>query len=158
MTKVRTPRQAVNTITALAVGGAVYFLAPLLGTVVDSRLVIMGGALHFAGALDGNNALGMDGPAMWTEVTAGADGRTLVWGKVRSSLMVMTIPSAVAGRSRCGHGRLALDPRGLAGCRGVDRCCGGCCRGERGVRALPRCPTAPTPLPGETPVRVAWQA
>ncbi|MCO5322223.1 MAG: hypothetical protein M9922_12590 [Microthrixaceae bacterium] len=92
MTKVRTPRQAVNTITALAVGGAVYFLAPLLGTVVDSRLVIMGGALHFAVLFDGNNAFGMDGPAMWTEVTAGADGRTLVWGKVRSSLMVMTIP------------------------------------------------------------------
>lgn len=95
LTKVRTPRQAVNTVTALAVGGAVYFLAPLLGTAVDSRLVIMGGAIHFAVLFDGNNAFGMDGPAIWSEILAGADGRTLVRGKVRSSLLVMIGPGLV---------------------------------------------------------------
>lgn len=94
-TKIRTPRQAVNTVTALAVGGAVYFFAPVLGAPVDSRLVIMGGALHFAVLFDGNNAFGMDGPALWAEVAAGADGRTLVRAKVRSSLLVMTVPALV---------------------------------------------------------------
>lgn len=95
LTKVRTPRQAVNTVTALAVGGAVYFLGPLLGTAVDSRLVIMGGAIHFAVLFDGNNAFGMDGAAIWSEILAGADGRTLVRGKVRSSLLVMIGPGLV---------------------------------------------------------------
>ncbi len=95
LTKIRTPRQAVNTLTALAVGGAVYFLAPLLGTTVDSRLVIMGGAIQFAVLFDGNNAFGMDGPAMWSEIIAGVDGATLVRGKVRSSLLVMTVPGLV---------------------------------------------------------------
>lgn len=95
LTKIRTPRQAVNTLTALAVGGAVYFLAPVLGTAVDSRLVIMGGAIHFAVLFDGNNAFGMDGPAIWSEILAGADGRTLVRGKVRSSLLVMIGPGLV---------------------------------------------------------------
>lgn len=95
LTKVRTPRQAVNTLTALAVGGAAYFLAPLLGTVVDSRLVIMGGAIHFAVLFDGNNAFGMDGAAIWSEILAGADGRTLVRGKARSSLLVMMGPGLI---------------------------------------------------------------
>lgn len=95
LTKVRTPRQAVNTVTALAVGAAVYLLAPVLGTAVDSRLVIMGGAIHFAVLFDGNNAFGVDGPAIWSEVLAGADGRTLVRAKVRSSLLVMIGPGLV---------------------------------------------------------------
>lgn len=95
LTKIRTPRQAVNTVTALAVGGAVYFLAPVLGTAVDSRLVIMGGAIHFAVLFDGNNAFGMDGPPIWSEILAGADGRTLVRAKVRSSLLVMALPGLV---------------------------------------------------------------
>lgn len=95
LTKVRTPRQAVNTLTALAVGGAVYFLTPLFGAGVDSRLVIMGGAIHFAVLFDGNNAFGMDGPAIWSEILAGADGATLVRAKVRSSLWVMAVPGLV---------------------------------------------------------------
>lgn len=95
LTKVRTPRQAVNTLTALAVGGAVYFLAPLFGASVDPRLVIMGGAIHFAVLFDGNNAFGMDGPAIWSEILSGADGRTLVRAKVRASLLVMAAPGLV---------------------------------------------------------------
>ena len=95
LTKVRTPRQIVNTITAVAVGAAVYVLAPLLGTSVDPRLVVLAGAIHFAVLFDGNNAFGMDGPALWSEVLAGADGRTLVHAKVRASLLVMILPGLV---------------------------------------------------------------
>jgi len=92
-TKLRTPRQAVNTTTALAIGGGVFLLGPLLGDAVDPRLVIVAGMLHFAVLFDGNNAFGMDGPAIWAEVAAGADARVLVSGKVMSSLVVMTVPA-----------------------------------------------------------------
>lgn len=92
-TKFRTPRQAVNTVTALAIGAGVFLLGPLLGNEVDPRMVIVGGVLHFAVLFDGNNAFGMDGPAIWCEVAAGADGGVLVRGKVMSSLTVMTLPA-----------------------------------------------------------------
>jgi ABC-2 type transport system permease protein len=92
-TKFRTPRQAVNTVTALAIGAGVFLLGPLLGNEVDPRMVIVGGLLHFAVLFDGNNAFGMDGPAIWCEVAAGADGGVLVRGKVMSSLTVMALPA-----------------------------------------------------------------
>jgi hypothetical protein len=95
-TKVRTPRQAVNTATALCVGAGVFLLGPVLGGgAVDPRVVILGGLLHVAVLFDGNNAFGMDGPAMWVEVAAGADAATLVRAKVLSSLTVMALPALV---------------------------------------------------------------
>ncbi len=94
-TKVRTPRQAVNTISALAIGAGVFLIGPVLDPEVDPRIVLVGGVLHFAVLFDGNNAFGMDGPAIWAEVYAGADARTLVRGKVVSSLVVMTAPAMV---------------------------------------------------------------
>ncbi len=94
-TKVRTPRQAVNTISALAIGAGVFLIGPVLDPSADPRIVLVGGVLHFAVLFDGNNAFGMDGPAVWAEVCAGADGRTLVRGKVVSSLAVMTVPALV---------------------------------------------------------------
>lgn len=94
-TKVRTPRQAVNTISAVAIGAVVFLAGPALDPSVDPRVVLVGGVLHFAVLFDGNNAFGMDGPAIWSEVYAGADGRTLVHGKVWSSLVVMTGPAFV---------------------------------------------------------------
>lgn len=92
-TKFRTPRQAVNTVTALAIGAGVLLLGPLLDAQVDPRMVLVAGLLHFAVLFDGNNAFGMDGPALWGEVAAGIDGATLVRGKVMSSLVVMTLPA-----------------------------------------------------------------
>lgn len=94
-TKLRTPRQAVNTISALAIGAGVFLVGPVLDPSVDPRVVLVGGVLHFAVLFDGNNAFGMDGPAIWSEIYAGADGRTLVRGKVVSSLAVMTVPALV---------------------------------------------------------------
>ena len=94
-TKFRTPRQAVNTVTALAIGAGVFLLGPLLGNDVDPRMVIVGGLLHFAVLFDGNNAFGMDGPAIWSEVATGAAGGVLVRGKVMSSLVVMAVPAVV---------------------------------------------------------------
>mgnify|MGYP003558606979 CR=1 FL=1 len=94
-TKFRTPRQVVNTVTALAIGAGVFLLGPLLGNDVDPRMVIVGGLLHFAVLFDGNNAFGMDGPAIWSEVATGAAGGVLVRGKVMSSLVVMAVPAVV---------------------------------------------------------------
>lgn len=94
-TKVRTPRQAVNTLTALAIGAGVFLLGPLLDADLDPRMVIVGGLLHFAVLFDGNNSFGMDGPAIWSEVAAGADADVLVRGKVMSSLVVMFAPAVV---------------------------------------------------------------
>lgn len=94
-TKVRTPRQAVNTLTALAIGAGVFLLGPLLDADLDPRMVIVGGLLHFAVLFDGNNSFGMDGPAIWSEVAAGADADVLVRGKVMSSLVVMCVPAVV---------------------------------------------------------------
>lgn len=94
-TKVRTPRQAVNTLTALAIGAGVFLLGPILDTDVDPRVVVVGGLLHFAVLFDGNNSFGMDGAAIWSEVAAGADADVLVRGKVMSSLLVMSVPAVV---------------------------------------------------------------
>lgn len=94
-TKLRTPRQAVNTVTALAIGAGVFFLGPIFGGEVDPRIVVVGGLLHFAVLFDGNNSFGMDGPPMWIEVAAGADATVLVRGKVLSSLVVMALPALV---------------------------------------------------------------
>jgi ABC-2 type transport system permease protein len=94
-TKVRTPRQAVNSLTALAIGAGVVLLGPLMGEDVDPRLVMLGGVLHFAVLFDGNNAFGMDGPAIWAEVATGADGGVLARGKVMSSMVVMLPPAVL---------------------------------------------------------------
>ena len=57
--------------------------------------MLVGGLLHFAVLFDGNNAFGMDGPAIWMEIGAGADAKVLVRGKLISSLTVMTLPALV---------------------------------------------------------------
>lgn len=92
-TKFRTPRQSVNTVTALVIGAGVFLLGPVLGDSSDPRLVLVAGLLHFAVLFDGNNAFGMDGAAVWVEVAAGADARVLVAGKVMSSMVVMALPA-----------------------------------------------------------------
>lgn len=95
-TKFRTPRQAVNTVTALCVGAGVFLLVPVLsGGEVDARFVIVGGLLHVAVLFDGNNAFGMDGPAMWIEVSTGVSASEMVRAKVLSSLFVMAAPAVV---------------------------------------------------------------
>ncbi|MDQ2679175.1 MAG: hypothetical protein M3Y51_10570 [Actinomycetota bacterium] len=95
-TKFRTPRQAVNTFTALAVGAGVFLIGPVLDSgTPDPRIVLVGGLLHFAVLFDGNNAFGMDGPAIWMEIGAGADAGVLVRGKLMSSLSVMALPAFV---------------------------------------------------------------
>lgn len=90
VTKVRTPRQSVNTVTALVVGGGVLVLGPLLdGGVGDPRSVMLGGMLQFAVLFDGNNSFGVDGPAIWAEVHSGADAGDLVRAKVMSSVVTI---------------------------------------------------------------------
>lgn len=95
-TKVRTPREAVNTIVALALGMGSLVVAPLIaGTVGEGRFVLTAGLLHFAVLFESSNAFGFDGPPLWMEVAAGADGPVLVRGKAVASLVTM-IPPATA--------------------------------------------------------------
>ncbi|MFZ4519300.1 MAG: hypothetical protein ACOYOP_12980 [Microthrixaceae bacterium] len=93
-TKVRTPREAVNTIVALVVGVGALVLAPLVnGGSVGERIVLSAGLLHFAVLFEGNNTFGFDGPPLWMEVGAGADGRTLARGKALASVTTMALPA-----------------------------------------------------------------
>lgn len=95
-TKVRTPRQSVNTVTALLVGAGVLLIGPILdGGQLDSRAVLVGGLLHFAVLFDGNNSFGMDGPALWIEVTSGADASVLARAKAATGMLVMAIPAVL---------------------------------------------------------------
>jgi len=95
-TKFRTPRQAVNTITALAIGAGIFVVGPLLdGEIGDPRTVMLGGLLFFAVLFDGNNSFGVDGPALWIEIQAGVDARVLARAKVLSSIVVMAVPAAL---------------------------------------------------------------
>ncbi|MHB1137782.1 MAG: hypothetical protein ACYC2O_02425 [Microthrixaceae bacterium] len=95
-TKLRTPRQAVNTVTALVIGAGVFLIGPVLdGGVADDRLVLVGGLLHFAVLLDGNNSFGFDGPALWMEIQAGADASVLARSKAWASIAVMSAPAVL---------------------------------------------------------------
>jgi len=80
-TKMRTPREAVNTVVALLLGMGALVVAPMLGGSPDGRIVLTAGLLHFAVLFESSNAFGFDGPALWMEVAAGADGPVLVRGK-----------------------------------------------------------------------------
>ncbi len=93
-TKVRTPREAVNTVVAVVVGVGALVLAPLVsGGSIGERIVLSAGLLHFAVLFEGNNTFGFDGPPLWMEVGAGADGRTLARGKALASVTTMVLPA-----------------------------------------------------------------
>jgi ABC-2 type transport system permease protein len=94
-TKMRTPREAVNTIVALLLGMGALVVGPLLGGgSTDARIVLTAGLLHFAVLFESSNAFGFDGPPLWMEIAAGADGRVLTRGKAVSSIVTMA-PFAV---------------------------------------------------------------
>lgn len=95
-TKLRTPREAVNTVVALFLGTGALVVGPLIsGGAGDGRLVLTAGLLHFAVLFESSNSFGFDGPALWMEVAAGAGGRVLVRGKAVASLATMAIPAAL---------------------------------------------------------------
>lgn len=95
-TKMRTPREAVNTILALLLGMGALVIGPLIGgTVSDGRFVLTAGMLHFAVLFESSNSLGFDGPPLWSEIAAGADGGVLIRGKAVASLITMTPAAAV---------------------------------------------------------------
>jgi len=92
-TKVRTPREAVNSVVAFVVGVGALVLGPVLAGNPDGRIVLAAGLLHFAVLFEGNNTFGFDGPALWMEVMAGADGRALARGKAATSVVTMAVPA-----------------------------------------------------------------
>ncbi len=95
-TKSRTPREAVNTVVALLLGLGALVVGPLLdGGAGDSRLVLTAGLLHFAVLFESSNSFGFDGPPLWMEIAAGADGGVLVRGKAVSSVLTMAVPAVL---------------------------------------------------------------
>jgi ABC-2 type transport system permease protein len=94
-TKTRTPREAVNTVVALLLGAGALVAGPWLGGSPDERIVLTAGLLHFAVLFESSNSFGYDGPPLWMEVAAGADGRVLTRGKAVASIATMA-PFAVA--------------------------------------------------------------
>ena len=92
-TKVRTPREAVNTVVAMLLGVGVLVLGPVLSGNIDGRIVLSAGLLHFAVLFEGNNTFGYDGPPIWMEVMAGADGGALARGKALTSVTIMAAPA-----------------------------------------------------------------
>lgn len=94
-TKARTPREAVNTVVALLLGMGALVVGPLISGSPDSRIVLTAGLLHFAVLFESSNSFGFDGPPLWMEVAAGADGRVLTRGKAVASITTMT-PFAAA--------------------------------------------------------------
>jgi len=96
-TKLRTPREAVNTVVALLLGVGALVVGPLLDGSSDGggRLVLTAGLLHFAVLFESSNSFGFDGPALWMEVAAGADADVLVRGKAVASIATMLLPAAL---------------------------------------------------------------
>ncbi len=94
-TKVRTPREAVNTVVALVVGVGALVIAPVLNGGTDGRIVLSAGLLHFAVLFEGNNTFGFDGSPLWMEVGAGADGAVLARGKAITSVLTMLGPAVL---------------------------------------------------------------
>ncbi|UDY37106.1 hypothetical protein [Dermatobacter hominis] len=113
-TKMRTPREAVNTVVALLLGMGALVAGPLIGGSSDARIVLTAGLLHFAVLFESSNAFGFDGPPLWMEVAAGADGRVLTRGKAVASITTMA-PFAVVLVLALAvvHGGWAWAPAGL---------------------------------------------
>lgn len=96
LTRVRTPRTALETVTGAGVGlGAV--LAPvLLRDDPGSGAVLVGGAVQLAVLFIAGNSFGNDGPAITNEMLGGATARQLVEAKVRS-IVIVAAPLAIIG-------------------------------------------------------------
>lgn len=88
LTRLRTPRTALETFTGAGVGMAVVLVPALLRDEVGAGAVLVGGAVQLAVLFMAGNCFGSDGPAMSNELLCGVDPMLLVRAKARSVIVV----------------------------------------------------------------------
>jgi hypothetical protein len=96
LTRLRTPRTALETFTGAGVGLAIVLVPALTVDDVGAGAVLVGGAVQLAVLFMAGNSFGSDGPATATEILTGVEPAVLVRGKARS-VAVVASPIAVLG-------------------------------------------------------------
>ncbi len=96
LTRLRTPRSALETFTGAGIGLAVVLVPTLVRDEVGAGAVLVGGAVQLAVLFMAGNCFGSDGPALSNELLCGVDPIVLVRGKARSVLIVAA-PLAIVG-------------------------------------------------------------
>jgi hypothetical protein len=96
LTRLRTPRTALETFTGGGVGLALVLAPALLREEVGAGAVLVGGAVQLAVLFMAGNCFGSDGPALSNELLCGVDPDVLVRGKARSVIIVAS-PIALLG-------------------------------------------------------------
>lgn len=96
LTRVRTPRTALETFTGAGIGLAVVLVPTLLREGAGAGAVLVGGAVQLAVLFMAGNSFGSDGPAISNELLTGVDPEVLVRGKARSVAIVAS-PIAFIG-------------------------------------------------------------
>ncbi|MAT06219.1 MAG: hypothetical protein CL424_14370 [Acidimicrobiaceae bacterium] len=96
VTRFRTPRTAIETITGAAVGLAAALSPALFRDDPGAEAVLVGGAVQLGVLFMAGNSFGNDGPAVAYEMLAGADPAVAVAGKARS-ILIVAAPLAVIG-------------------------------------------------------------
>ncbi|WP_394938393.1 hypothetical protein [uncultured Ilumatobacter sp.] len=96
LTRLRTPRTALETFTGAGVGLAIVLVPALLRDEVGAGAVLVGGAVQLAVLFIAGNSFGSDGPALSNELLCGVDPVLFVRAKARS-VLVVTFPLVVVG-------------------------------------------------------------
>ncbi len=96
LTRMRTPRSALETFTGAGVGMAIVLVPTLLRDGVGAGAVLVGGAVQLAVLFMAGNSFGTDGPALSNELLCGVDPDLLIRAKARS-IVVVAGPIAILG-------------------------------------------------------------
>lgn len=96
LTRFRTPRTAIETITGAGVGLAAALAPALFRDDPGAEAVLVGGAVQLGVLFMAGNSFGNDGPAVAYEMLAGAEPSIAVAGKARS-ILIVAAPLAVIG-------------------------------------------------------------
>ncbi|MEM9514156.1 MAG: hypothetical protein AAGA42_04790 [Actinomycetota bacterium] len=96
LSRLRTPRTALETFTGAGVGLALVLVPALTREAAGAGAVLIGGAVQLAVLFMAGNSFGSDGPALTTELLTGTDPSTIVVGKARS-IAIVGLPLGLIG-------------------------------------------------------------
>lgn len=96
LTRMRTPRSALETFTGAGIGLAIVLVPALTRTEAGAGAVLVGGAIQLAVLFMAGNSFGSDGPALANELLTGVEPGVLVRAKARS-VIVIAAPLAILG-------------------------------------------------------------
>ncbi|RLE22509.1 MAG: hypothetical protein DRJ50_07550 [Actinobacteria bacterium] len=96
LTRMRTPRTALETFTGAGIGLAIVLVPALTRSEAGAGAVLVGGAVQLAVLFIAGNSFGSDGPALANELLTGVDPGVLVRAKARSVIVVAS-PLAIIG-------------------------------------------------------------